>query len=78
MFLLSSGHRSGGLLLGILGDGEEFVGRKHGTLSLRGLSEGDVHHPRLHRLHHGQAHPKHRAAGILFTPRHSCSSAIGI
>lgn len=59
----SSGHRSGGLLLSLPGDGEEPAGWKHGGVAVRGLAEGNVHHPRLHRLHHGQTHPEHRPPG---------------
>ncbi|XP_075872568.1 paired amphipathic helix protein Sin3a-like isoform X3 [Nelusetta ayraudi] len=58
--LFENGHRSGGLLLSLPGDGEEPAGRKHGGVAVRGLAEGNVHHPRLHRLHHGQTHPEHR------------------
>lgn len=59
-------HRRGGVrgvLPSLPGHGAQPTGRQPGLHTVWRHTERDVHHPRLHRLHHWQGHPQHNPAG---------------
>lgn len=64
--LFCSGHRCWRLLLCLLRDGAKPSGWQHGDISIRGPAEGNVYHPCLHCLHHGQTRPEYSETGRVF------------
>lgn len=61
----NSGHWCWRLLLGLFRDGAKSSGRQHGDVSIRGPAEGNVYHPCIHCLHHGQTHSEYSQTGKL-------------